>query len=320
MRRRVAVDADAGSRPGPARFPAPLALPPLAALGAILLVALVLAATAPPATAVYRSGDDWRHVEAVIAALGKKPPTDPVVVLLGGSAARECVTTEPRWRSQIAAFGGGRVRAFNLGSSSQSFANDLTIVRALPGVSTVVLIGLNVGRYTSIPPKDAAATRVATSRTGSVYDSHRFHNGQRLSDGAKRALVGQWMRVKYPRFKRRYAGNAAKLRELISVCQEKGYYPVLVELPLDLRIVGGSWNRPRGTYRAGCRAAAAAYGIPYEDFVGRIGLRSHDFVDLSHLLETGRDKYQRRLSRLVVTRLRQYGLTGRTGSQTTVID
>jgi hypothetical protein len=35
---------------------------------------------------------------------------------------------------------------------------------------------------------------------------------------------------------------------------------------------------------------------------------SNDFVDVSHLVESGRAKYQRRLSRVVVTRLKQYGL------------
>ncbi len=35
---------------------------------------------------------------------------------------------------------------------------------------------------------------------------------------------------------------------------------------------------------------------------------SSDFVDVAHLVEPGRAKYQRRLSRVVVTRLKQYGL------------
>ena len=60
---------------------------------------------------------------------------------------------------------------------------------------------------------------------------------------------------------------------------------------------------------AGPRSAARAAGIPYEDFVARIRLVSGDFVDLSHLVESGRAKYQRRLSRLVVAKLKQYGLT-----------
>jgi hypothetical protein len=290
-------------RPLPARIAAPVT--------AALLATLVLLALAGPAAALYRPGDDWRHVESTLAALNRRPPSVPVVYLLGGSAARECITSEPAWSAQITALGGGRVRALDFGSSSQAFKNDLTIVRAAPAVPSIVLIGLNVGRYVSIPPKDALLSVAPLTRAGSVYDPHRFHSGDQLSDAAKRAIVTQWMRVKYPRFRDRYAGNAAVLRELIALCQEKGFYPVLVELPLNLRIVGHAWDAPRGRYQRGARSAAAAYGIPCEDFVARVGLVSSDFVDVSHLVEPGRVKYQRRLSQVVVSRLKQYGLDGR---------
>lgn len=306
--------ASPSSRPAPRRdrrtshrVEGPAALGIVAACLATLAFSLL---AARPAAAAYGPGDDWRHVEAVLAALDKKPPSDPLVLWLGGSAAREAITTEPAWRAQIKAFGGGSVRAYNLGSSSQSYKNNIKMVNALPDVPTLVLIGLNVGRYTSIPPQDAlGATPVA--RASSVYDSHRFHTGQQLSDAAKRAMVARWLREKYPRFKERFAGNAATLRTLIAACQEKGFYPVLVELPLNLPIVGHSWDGARGRYRPDCRAAAKAAGIPYVDFVAGIGLSSYDFVDLSHLVEPGRAKYQRRLSRLVVEKLRQYGMTGR---------
>ena len=119
----------------------------------------------------------------------------------------------------------------------------------------------------------------------------------------------QWLAVKYPRFRQRYAGNNATLRALIALCQERGFYPVLVELPANLRIIGHSWDGARDRYRRGARTAAADFGIPYEDFVAHIGLVSSDFVDVAHLVEPGRAKYQRRLSRLVVSKLKQYGLT-----------
>jgi hypothetical protein len=243
-----------------------------------------------------------------LKALDRRPPRIPVVVLLGGSAARECITTEPGWSAQIAALGGGRVRALNFGSSSQAFKNDLTIVNALPAVPTIVLIGLNVGRYTSVPPKAEPLAAPAAGRGAGAYDSHRFHAGDQLSDAAKQADVRTWLAVKYPRFRQRYTGNAAVLRELIALCQDKGFCPVLVELPLNLPIVRHSWDAARDRYHRGARSAARAAGVPYDDFIARIGLVSNDFVDVSHLVESGRAKYQRRLSRVVVTRLKQYGL------------
>jgi hypothetical protein len=281
-------------------------LPALAA--AALLALLAALALAAPAHAFYTSGADWRHVESTLKSLKAHPPKVPIVLWLGGSSAREAITTEPAWTAQIPAFGGGRVRALNFGSSSQAFRSDLTIVDALPPVPTLVLIGMNVGRYTSMPPKTAVYAAPPAARGSTVYDSHRFHVGSQLSDAAKRALVRTWLAIKYPRFKARYAGHAAQLLELIALCQEKGFYPVLVELPLNLPIVGHAWDAARDRYQRGARSAARDFGIPYDDFIARIGLVSSDFVDVAHLVEPGRAKFQARLSRVVVSRLRQYGL------------
>jgi hypothetical protein len=274
---------------------------------ALLLCAVVPLALSRPAAATYYSGADWDHIVGTLAAFEKRPPTMPVVYLLGGSAARESITYEPGWTAQIRSMGGGKVRALDFGSSSQSFGNDLKLVRRMPAVPSIVLIGLNVGRYTSIPPKMVA--RAARDSRGGVYDPHRFHVGDQLSDASKRGIVRQWLAVKYPRFRQRYAGNNATLRDLIALCQERGFYPVLVELPANLRVIGHAWDGARDRYRRGARTAAADFGVPYEDFVARIGLSSSDFVDVAHLVEPGRAKYQRRLSRLVVSKLEQYGLT-----------
>ncbi len=131
-----------------------------------------------------------------------------------------------------------------------------------------------------------------------------------VSDARKRDMVREWMRERYPVFKERYRYNLGTLRKLVAACQERGYHPVLVELPLNLPIVGSAWDEPRAEYKAGCRQVAAEYGIPYVDFVRGAGLVSKEFVDLSHLIHPGRVKYQRRLSDEVARRLRQYGLAG----------
>jgi hypothetical protein len=276
----------------------------LAAPAALLLLAAVaLLALAGPAPARYYPGADWDHITQTLARFEKHPPHKPVVYLLGGSAARESLTSESAWARQIAAMGGGETLALDFGSSSQSFKNDLKLVARMPDVPTLVLIGLNVGRYTSIPPKTAprGAARAA-------YDPHRFHVGQQLGDAAKLGIVRTWLAVKYPRFRQRYAGDNATLRDLIALCQQRGFYPVLVELPANLHIIGHSWDGARDRYRRGARAAARDFHIPYEDFVARIRLVDSDFVDVAHLVEPGRVKYQHRLSRLVVTKLKQYGL------------
>ena len=290
---------DRAHRPGSRRLPMLLAaglLALLAALGA-------LGAAPPRAAAEFHANDDWRHVQTVLDSLERHPGTSPIVYLLGGSSAREALTTEPGWRAQIAALGGGAVRAYNFGSASQSYAQGIKVVERTPDVPTMVLIGVNVGRYTPPYPDDAAAAAAPGGRT--YYDSHRFHVGDQLDDSTKQAMVAKWVRERYPVFKDRFSHHAALLRRLVEACQARGFLPVIVELPVNLPIVGHSWDAPRHKYQAACRAVAKEYGIGYVDFLGDAHLMSSDFVDLAHLVEPGRAKYQRRLSYLVVNRMRQ---------------
>ena len=280
----------------------PALTPALLCLAAVLVVQL---AGAAPAPAFDTHGGDWDHVQRVLTTLEAHPPKGPLVYLLGGSSARECTVTDADWRAEIARLGAPGVRAYDFGSASQSYAQGVWVVGKAPAVPTIVLIGVNVGRYTVPYQEDAAAPAGSAKAAKGVYDQHRFHNGA-LPGSVKRTLVGRWMSERYPVFKMRYAHHAAALPQLVEACRERGFHPVIVELPLDLAIVGHAWDAPRATYRAGCRAVAKEYDVPYVDFVGDIHLVSADFYDLSHLVSPGRVKWQHRLSHLIVTRLRQY--------------
>jgi hypothetical protein len=285
-------------------------------VGAVLLLALVAPVGAvwrSSAQAVFAHGDDWRHVKSTLAVLGRTTPRTPVVYLLGGSSARESVTTEPAWRSQIAAFGGGRVTAYNLGAASQSFSDDIKIVQAMPRVPSIVVIGLNVGRYTSRVPVTASGgldLRTKAAALPGVYDSHRFHAGDQLADGAKAEMASLWVAGRYPVFKERYRENAAELERLLSVCRRRGFSVVLVELPVNESVIGHAWDAARLRYRRDAKRAARAAGVRYVDLAGASGLQSSDFADLNHLVDSGRVKYQHGLSRLIVAELRRTGLRG----------
>lgn len=287
-------------------------LPALAA--ALLCLAAALAAQlagAAPAPAFETRGDDWNHVQRVLKTLEAHPPKGPMVYLLGGSSARECTVTDANWRAQIARLGARGVRAYNFGSASQSYSQGIWVVGKAPAVPTIVLIGVNVGRYTPPYKEDAAAPAASARAAKGTYDQHRFHGGG-LPDSVKRPMVGKWLRARYPVFKKRYTHHASVLPQLVKACQERGFYPVIFELPLNLPIVGHAWDAPRHTYRAGCRAVARKYHIPYVDFVGDIHLVSADFYDLSHLVSPGRVKWQHTLSHLIVRRLRQYHIDSTT--------
>ena len=70
---------------------------------------------------------------------------------------------------------------------------------------------------------------------------------------------------------------------------------MLVEQPYDLQVADGKLDRLRARARALCTALAAANGGVYLDFLAASGLGSDDFHDVSHLLPSGRPKYERRL-------------------------
>jgi hypothetical protein len=288
--------------------------------GVLLLGCLCAAGVAagPAAAGEFVAGSDWRHLWQVLAALQSTPPDVPVVYLLGGSAARECTIDDRNWKFQIMRLGGPRVRPFNLGASSQSFDHNLRMVAQMPAVPTIVLIGINVGRYTHRERTAAGeagepwgATDEGRRTAGTTIDpyyQHRFTVTRILSDSEKRALVTQWMRERYPVFQDRYAYNEGQLDALIVACQTAGLHPVLLNLPINLQTVRHGFDKPRDRYGAGCRALAAKYQIPYIDFVPSISLVSGDFRDNWHLVEPGRVKWQRRLTRVLITLLDQYDM------------
>ena len=268
--------------------------------------------------AVFHHGDDWRHLWQVVAALKAKPPKVPVVYLLGGSAARECTINDKSWTAEVRHLGGPRVRLYDLGTSSQSYAKDITVVNDLPAVPSIVLIGVNLGRYTFKPSgtgSTGAAQQAGDLTPGrdagaslSTYFQHRFSVSHILTDAEKKVMVGAWLKERYPVFKARYAYNVGELDQLIATCQTRDLHPVLLELPLNLKIVGHAFDKPRTRYRDSCRRLARKHGIPKIDFLAKAGLVSGDFADLCHLVEPGRVKWQLKLSKTVISLLDRYGM------------
>ena len=281
-----------------------------------LLAALVLAtclgvgaALACPADA-FKRGDDWRHLDLALTYLRQATSQRPVVLLFGGSAARECTISDRSWRRQIVDLGGPRVNAFNLGASGESYRQNIAMVQGLPDVPTLIVIGVNVGRYTSRPP-EASAPRADAGESVTLaqvddYAQHRFRYPSKLSRTQKAALLTKWLRERYPVFRERYGYNAGQLEELVTACQDRGFKAVLLNLPLNLQVIGRRMDTPRTRYRRDCVALATEYGVPWVDFVAGLDLVSRDFADNWHLVEPGRVKWQRRLSRTVVAWLKEF--------------
>src|SRR5665648_1044695 len=116
----------------------------LALLGIGLLVAAGLAGAAEPARALdptinrLMGGSDWYHALDVIASVNETSPDVPVVLLLGGSCAREATVSDGDWAAQVERRGGPAVLTYNMGSRNQTFYEDVAFVKGLPQVPTVV--------------------------------------------------------------------------------------------------------------------------------------------------------------------------------------
>ena len=71
--------------------------------------------------------------------------------MLGGSAVRESTSDDASSTAQVQRLGGRGALAYNLGLGYESFAQDLQLVPYLPSAATIVLIGINLGRFVKPP-------------------------------------------------------------------------------------------------------------------------------------------------------------------------
>ena len=275
----------------------------LAALGALGGLCAAAGATERP---------DWRHTLQVVADLRADPPAEPLVVLLGGSTARECIVSDASWAAQVERLGGPGIVAYDLASSNRTFAQDVELVGKLPRIPTVVFIGIGLGRFTPAP-SDPIVRLPAPSPVPAGYDPHEYSSASILSAAQKRGLVRYWLTYRYPLFTELYAYNRGVLRDLVVACQAKGFYPVLLDLPRDTAIIGHALDRPVARYHDSCEALAARRHIPFLHFVRGAQLVNRDFYDLWHLVEPGRAKWQPILSARTVSQLAKHssGATGR---------
>lgn len=268
------------------------------------------AAIRPPAFATARAlpaGADWAHALQVVSWLQADPPAKPLVLMLGSSIVRESVASDAAWAAQIRNGGGPAVTAYDLGSTNQSFAQDVKLVKYLPQTSAIVYIGVDIVRFVAIP-SSASVTLPSPSKPPSSWNPHKYSSAHVLTLAQKQAKVTDWMSRRYPVFLKNYAYNLGQLKQLIVALQDEGLHPVLLDTPRNTAVIGSAWNKPVKEYQAGCAALARRYGIPFVQMVAKAKFVNTDFYDLYHAVEPGRAKWQRLLSAETVKLLRQYQL------------
>jgi hypothetical protein len=253
------------------------------------------AATTSGANGAKAESTDIGRVLAALAYMRANVPDKPVVILLGGSAARESTIDDGSWRDQIVAKGGPQTLAWNMGSRNRTLAQNIAIVQALPkGIRAVVYIGVNLGSFTSTQKTASIKVPSPAPTSVSLEQPHQYNESSILSKAKKQALVRQWLADRYPVFKASFATSAGVLAKLIQVCKGRGYTPVLLELPRNSAVIGSALKAPTTKYRDKCKQLAAKYHITWVPLLA--SLPNADFYDLWHLVEPGRVVWQDKLS------------------------
>jgi hypothetical protein len=282
----------------------------LLACGGLALAASGTSSATPSHSAATRSlpaGADWAHALQVVSWLQSNPPSKPLVLMLGSSIVRESVTSDAAWAAQIQRGGGPAVAAYDLGSTNQSFAQDLKLVKFLPQSGAIVYVGVDVVRFVA-DPSSPGVTLPAPSKPPASWNPHKYSSAHVLTLAAKRAKVSDWMTRRYAVFLKNYAYNLGQLKALIVACQAQGLHPVLLDTPRNTAVLGSAWNKPVKKYQASCTALAKQYGIPFVQLVSKARFVNTDFYDLYHAVQPGRAKWQALLSTQTVKLLSQYQL------------
>jgi hypothetical protein len=262
---------------------------------------------------------DWRHCAQVLADLQAAPPEDkPLVLLLGGSAARECTVSDTDWQGQVDRRADRThkfaapmdVTIYNLGSKHRTFALDLAMVRKLPkDVPTILYIGINLGEFCS-GGSSTAFTLPPVVEPPPPYNQHLYSIYKRIQSlSLKRASADDWMQRQWPKYKQRLGSNLAALESILAACKGTQLHPVLLDLPRDMPAIGRRFDAPIDSYHLSCARLARRYNVPWVNFVAAARFADRDFFDIFHTVEPGRVKYQRLLSDTTITMLDKYGMT-----------
>lgn len=96
-----------------------------------------------------KASDDYVYVSYTVDTAKREALDVPAIYILGGSTARESITSGAGLAGEIEADGGPACKAFDLGSMNQNFAQSLVVADNVPTRKPAwIIIGINPGRFT----------------------------------------------------------------------------------------------------------------------------------------------------------------------------
>ncbi len=130
-----------------------------------------------------------------------------------------------------------------------------------------------------------------------TYADHYYTDGPVASLSAKKTGSATELARERPQYAANVAYNLSVLAETVRLGREKGYAVTFFEQPLGPEAGGPAWDAYLATYRTDVAGVMRRLGVPDIATQPQAGLRSDDFADLFHLVDSGRDKWTSPIAR-----------------------
>jgi hypothetical protein len=174
-------------------------------------------------------------------------------------------------------------------------------------------------QHVKLPPVDMTAPGLVRYGVGYVkerrrigeplfadigYSMHYTIDGPLQSRAEKLAMARRDVAQDTATYGPNAAYNFALLADLVRAARSRGFRVAFFDQPLNVHVIGATWNGVVPSYRRRALALAARLGVPYLDVGQRVKLDDQDFLDVYHLVVRGRLKWQPVFSRELARALR----------------
>jgi hypothetical protein len=133
--------------------------------------------------------DDYGRLSYQVAALKGQRSLDPLIVIIGGSAVRECITDDDELRRVVAKRSDVRIRVVTLACAMQRLPSTLAIIDNLPRGSGIVVLGVRHTNFVgTFADADAQLNGIPILLTSKAL--HDFMAGEYACDPPDSMTVG----------------------------------------------------------------------------------------------------------------------------------